>query len=157
MEQTPNILKRIVYKAPGHAPKVMHVDYKYKCHLKKMVANADIVESVPMMPTIVEGSPVQICVDEDGHPIQAFLVFNLTQAIGNTAAHTCIIDVNIDQPVIIRVSCCKFLICSDNNAGCNHQILFRATMFKHKVAIDKSLEHSKFGRNSPRGEALMCL
>lgn len=68
MEQTPKVLKRIVYKAPGHAPKVMHIDAKYKCHLKKLVANADIIESVPMMPTIVEGSPVQICVDEDGHP-----------------------------------------------------------------------------------------
>ena len=68
MEQNPKELKRIVYKAPGHAPKVMHVDAKYKCHLKHLVANADIIEHVPMIPAIVEGSPIQICVDEDGHP-----------------------------------------------------------------------------------------
>lgn len=68
MEQKPKELKRIVYKAPGHAPKVMHVDAKYLCNLKHLVANADIVEHVPMIPAIVEGSPIQICVDEDGHP-----------------------------------------------------------------------------------------
>ena len=45
MEQKPKELKRIVYKAPGHAPKVMHIDAKYKCHLKNMVANADIVKT----------------------------------------------------------------------------------------------------------------
>ena len=68
MEQKPKELKRIVYKAPGHAPKVMHVDAKYLCNLKHLVANTDIVEHVPMIPAIVEGSPIQICVDEDGHP-----------------------------------------------------------------------------------------
>ena len=68
MEQKPKELKRIVYKARGHAPKVMHVDAKYLCNLKHLVANADIVEHVPMIPAIVEGSPIQICVDEDGHP-----------------------------------------------------------------------------------------
>ena len=68
MEQTPKVLKRIVYKAPGHAPKVMHIDAKYKCHLKNLVANADIIEHVPMIPAVVEESPIQICVDEDGHP-----------------------------------------------------------------------------------------
>ena len=68
MEQKPKELKRIVYKAPGHAPKVMHVDAKYLCNLKHLVANADIVEHVPMIPAIGEGSPIQICVDEVGHP-----------------------------------------------------------------------------------------
>lgn len=68
MEQKPKKLKRIVYKAPGHAPKVMHVDAKYLCNLKNLVANADIIEHVPMIPALVEGSPIRICVDEDGHP-----------------------------------------------------------------------------------------
>ena len=82
MEQTPKILKKIVYKAPGHAPKVMHVDAKYKCHLKNLVANADIIEHVPMIPAIVEGSPIQICVDEDGHPKK--LPFNFYIPINST-------------------------------------------------------------------------
>ena len=69
MEQKPKELKRIVYKAPGHAPQVMHVDAKYLCNLKNLVANADIIEHVPMIPAIIEGSPIQICVDEDGHPV----------------------------------------------------------------------------------------
>ena len=68
MEQKPKELKRIVYKAPGHAPKVMHVEAKYLCNLKHLVANADIIEHVPMIPAIIEGSPVNICVDEDGYP-----------------------------------------------------------------------------------------
>lgn len=68
MEQAPKELKRIVYKAPGHTPEVMHVNAKYLCNLKKLVANSDIIEHVPMIPAIKEGSPIQICVDEEGHP-----------------------------------------------------------------------------------------
>ena len=75
----PEVLKRILYKAPGHAAKVMHVDAKYLCNLKHLVANADIVEHVPMIPAIVEGSPIQICVDEDGHPKR--LPFNFPQFV----------------------------------------------------------------------------
>ena len=67
-ENAPRELKRIVYKAPGHAPKVMHVDAKYRCDLKHLVANADIIESVEMIPAFSEGMPISICVDEDGHP-----------------------------------------------------------------------------------------
>ena len=62
MEQKPKELKRIVYKAPGHAPKVMHVDAKYKCHLKHLVANADIIEHVPMIPVNSMDFPVQMIV-----------------------------------------------------------------------------------------------
>ena len=73
----PEVLKRILYKAPGHAAKVMHVDAKYLCNLKHLVANADIIEHVPMIPAIVEGSPIQICVDEDGVAVFAkFKPFN---------------------------------------------------------------------------------
>lgn len=82
MEQKPKELKRIVYKAPGHAPQVMHVDAKYLCNLKNLVANADIIEHVPMIPAIIEGSPIQICVDEDGHPKK--LPFNFYIPINST-------------------------------------------------------------------------
>lgn len=83
MEQKPTELKRIVYKAPGHAPKVMHVDAKYLCNLKHLVANADIIEHVPMIPAIIEGSPISVCVDEDGYPKK--LPFNFYIPINSTS------------------------------------------------------------------------
>lgn len=66
--KNPETLKRILYKAPGHAAKVMRVEAKYRCHLKSLIANADIIESVQMVPALIEDSPVNICVDEEGHP-----------------------------------------------------------------------------------------
>ena len=82
MEQKSKELIRIVYKAPGHEAKVMHVEAKYRCNLKKLVANADIIESVSIWPSPVEGTPINICVDEDGYP--KGLPFNFYASINST-------------------------------------------------------------------------
>lgn len=82
MEQKSKELIRIVYKAPGHEAKVMHVEAKYRCNLKKLVANADIIEHVPMSPALIEGFPISICVDEDGYPKN--LPFNFYIPVNST-------------------------------------------------------------------------
>lgn len=59
--------KKIIFKRPGKEPEIMEVNAKYKCDVKHLIANADIIEHSPLIP-MENGTVLMMLVDEDGHP-----------------------------------------------------------------------------------------
>ncbi len=72
--------KRIIYKRPGKEPEIMEVSAKYRCDIKHLIANADIVEHAPLIP-MRDGTVLMVLIDEDGHP--KGLPFNLYLPMNN--------------------------------------------------------------------------